>query len=129
MTAHTLQCCNVYLHAPLISNAHNSIAVQHLICLQELPSIQQQIDDSVSTFAVLETSHQALLDESADVFWQLRHWPNAVQEELAAARERIWGYRNRYQLQLQEDQRQLQHDLQQLQVRNASRCICTHPCT
>uniref|UniRef100_A0A383V949 AAA+ ATPase domain-containing protein n=1 Tax=Tetradesmus obliquus TaxID=3088 RepID=A0A383V949_TETOB len=82
---------------------------------QELPSIQQQIDDSASTFAVMEGSHHPLLDESADVFWQLRHWPSAVQDELAAARERIWGYRNRYQLQLQEDQRQLQQDLQQLQ--------------
>jgi hypothetical protein len=87
--------------------------------LQELPTIQQQIDDSASTFAVLEASHHALFDEAADVFWQLRHWPNAVQEELEAAWERIWGYRNRYQLQLQDDQRQLQQDLQQLQVRPA----------
>jgi hypothetical protein len=87
-----------------------------LFALQELPSIQQQIDDSASTFAVLEASHHPLYDEAADMFWQLRHWPNAAQEELEAARERIWGYRNRYQLQLQEDQRQLQQDLQQLQV-------------
>jgi hypothetical protein len=91
--------------------------MQTLSEMQELPSIQQQIDDSASTFAVLEASHHPLYDEAADVFWQLRHWPNAIQEELAAARERIWGYRNSYQLQLQEDQRQLQQDLQQLQVR------------
>ncbi|KAF6265404.1 dynein heavy chain 6 [Scenedesmus sp. NREL 46B-D3] len=82
---------------------------------QELPTIQQQIEDSGSTFAVLETSHHLLLDDSADVFWQLRRWPTAIHDELAAARERVWGYRNRYQLQLQEDQRHLQQDLQQLQ--------------
>jgi tRNA/tmRNA/rRNA uracil-C5-methylase (TrmA/RlmC/RlmD family) len=98
--------------------------------LQELPSIQQQIDDSASTFAVLEASHHPLFDEAADMFWQLRHWPNAVQEELAAAMERIWGYRNRYQLQLQEDQRQLQQDLQQLQVGSAiNACSRMASCT
>lgn len=91
--------------------------VVRLVALQELPTIQQQIEDSGSTFAVLETSHHLLLDDSADVFWQLRRWPTAIHDELAAARERVWGYRNRYQLQLQEDQRHLQQDLQQLQVR------------
>lgn len=104
---------------------------------QELPSIQQQIDNSSSTFAVLESSHHPLPDESAVLFWQLRHWPMAIQDELVAARERIESYRNHYKQQLYADQQQLQEDLQRAQVcfmpnaslrASHSRLLCT-PCT
>lgn len=84
--------------------------------MQELPGMQQQIDISTATFMVLETSHYPIFDEAAEVFWTLRYWPIAVQDELAAARDRIFGYRDRYKLQLQADQQQLQRQLQQLQV-------------
>lgn len=87
-----------------------------LFALQELTAMQLAIDDSSATFSILETSHHQLLDEAAEVFWRLRYWPIAIQDELAAACDRLYGYRNRYKLQLQADQQQLQKEMKQLQV-------------
>jgi len=87
-----------------------------LMAMQELPTIQQQIDLSVATCEVLESSQTQLTDAAADLFWNLRAWPNLVMHELAAAKQSISVYRNHYQLQLQQDQQQLQQELQRFKV-------------
>jgi hypothetical protein len=78
---------------------------------------------STATVAVLTASHFALPDDAADTFWALQRWPLAIQDELAAAAERLGGYREDYSAQLLADQRQLQADVQQLQVRRASKWL------
>jgi ABC-type transporter Mla subunit MlaD len=98
---------------------------------QDLPAILEQLEASTATLATLMRSHLQLVDEAADTYWQLQHWPLDLQEELDAAAERIKGYTGTFQQQLLDDQQQLKEDLQQLQVcrhmRFGSACLREHP--
>lgn len=82
----------------------------------------QQLEASSATLATLSHSQFTLPDEAADTYWQLQRWPLVLQEELAAAAERITGYRGEFQEELQQDQQQLQASCQELQVCYAVEC-------
>lgn len=82
----------------------------------EKESIQSKILQSLQVAEVLEHSHHSMRDECSELYWRLRHWPVALEDELAGAMQRLQGFNDRYRKQLKADQQQLADDISQVKV-------------
>ncbi len=103
-------------------------SMQCALAPQELGPVHSDIRASAEAYGVLETAHYAVPEEAAEAYWQLQHCPPLLQDELAAARDRLQEQCSTHRTQLACDLAQLDDDAAKLQARPRSAQPSAQPC-